>query len=345
MLLAAERVDDIAIITDAVLTKGTTLLYAARYREGLVLLTGGLQLAEANGYVQSELRARLNISFLQEPDDRTHGRGDGRNRPRIGPAPWLWRAGRRCSPATSSGRSSPRATGARGSIAEELVPQTVDVAASELVGGWLVIRALRGGDASLMLDMDRLRAAMRARHGSQELTLVTQVELWLALADERLAEIQATTVAPGDPLNRLLTYRIMAHAAIWRRDAPGVRAICDAIVQTGLHGRWTGAILDGLRGRRRCTRRSRDCGGRGTVPRGHRPARRPGRRWTWPWRTSTGWPSRPTSQRPQRAAADARPIIDRLGAVVLARRLDTLLAEAAARAEAPARDHTVRWTQ
>ena len=33
----------------AVLTKGTTLLYLARYREGLVLLTGGLHLAETHG--------------------------------------------------------------------------------------------------------------------------------------------------------------------------------------------------------------------------------------------------------------------------------------------------------
>ena len=69
VLVAAERMDDIALITDAVLTKGTTLLYTARYREGLVLLTGGLQLAETHGLVASELRARLNISFLQLPDD------------------------------------------------------------------------------------------------------------------------------------------------------------------------------------------------------------------------------------------------------------------------------------
>ncbi len=34
VLVAAERMDDISIITDGVLTKGTTLLYSARYREG-----------------------------------------------------------------------------------------------------------------------------------------------------------------------------------------------------------------------------------------------------------------------------------------------------------------------
>ena len=45
VLIAAERADDMALITDAVLTKGTILLYTARYREGLVLLSGGLQLA------------------------------------------------------------------------------------------------------------------------------------------------------------------------------------------------------------------------------------------------------------------------------------------------------------
>ena len=69
VLVDAERIDDISIITDGVLTKGTTLLYSARYREGLVLLAGGLQLAETHGFVASQLRARLNISFLQLPDD------------------------------------------------------------------------------------------------------------------------------------------------------------------------------------------------------------------------------------------------------------------------------------
>ncbi len=34
-----------------------------------MLLTGGLQLAETHGFVSSQLRARLNISFLQLPDD------------------------------------------------------------------------------------------------------------------------------------------------------------------------------------------------------------------------------------------------------------------------------------
>ena len=69
VLASAERVDDVALVTDGVLTKGTTLLYLARYREGLVLLTGGLHLAETHGLVNSELRARLNISFNQQPDD------------------------------------------------------------------------------------------------------------------------------------------------------------------------------------------------------------------------------------------------------------------------------------
>ena len=92
MLQAAEQIEDMSIITDAVLTKGTTLLYSGRYREGFVLLTGGLQFAETHGLVMSQLRARLNISFLEMTDDPRRAVGTAlvglEQARRLGNRPW-----------------------------------------------------------------------------------------------------------------------------------------------------------------------------------------------------------------------------------------------------------------
>ena len=270
VLMAAERVDDIALITDAVLTKGTTLLYAARFREGLVLLTGGLQLAETHGYVQSELRARLNISFLQQPDDPRSSAQMARTglelARRLGFGDWtMLLAGNLIGAQLDTGDWD-----AGVAIAEELVPHAVGVDATELVGGWLVIRALRGGDATIAADMDRLRDAMRAVTASQEQTLLTQVELWLALADGHIAEVASTDLDPGEPLNRAA--RLPGRGTcghLESRRIPDPCASAERSSRPGIHGRWSPCRPRRLRSGGRCARRG-DSGGIGAVPRSPR---------------------------------------------------------------------------
>ncbi len=61
-LVAAERLDLVEVIAGAVMTKGVALAYLQRNREAMILLPGVLLLAESNGLITTEARARLNIS-------------------------------------------------------------------------------------------------------------------------------------------------------------------------------------------------------------------------------------------------------------------------------------------
>ncbi len=68
-LIAAERLDLVEVIAGAVMTKGVALAWLRRNREALILLPGVLHLAEANGLITIEARARLNISQFQMVDE------------------------------------------------------------------------------------------------------------------------------------------------------------------------------------------------------------------------------------------------------------------------------------
>ena len=243
VLIDAERVDDIAMITDAVLTKGTTLLYTARFREGLVLLTGGLQLAETHGFTQSELRARLNISFLQQPDEPRISAsvaqvGLERAR-RLGSLDWTLLLAGNLGDAWVTLGEWDRVLALRDEL-EAGAFSSID--AAELSGMSLVIRSLRGGDATVETDTATLRASAAEITASQELALLTQVSMWQALSEGRVAEVARMDPGPGEPLNRLLCYRCSGHAAIWMRNLAAARRIRADIEATGIPGRWAGAL-------------------------------------------------------------------------------------------------------
>ena len=167
VLIAAERIDDISIITDGVLTKGTTMLYSARYREGLVLLSGGLQLAETHGFVASQLRARLNISNLQLPDDPRLARATAlaglEQARRLGYRDWAnLMAGNAADGQFLNGDwSEVLAT------YDQLYPERPQVASDidDLSAMELSIRALRGEGSAMTADLARFEAMIgKARY-------------------------------------------------------------------------------------------------------------------------------------------------------------------------------------
>ena len=61
-LRVAENLGLIPIVADTLVTKGTVLTEVGRWHEGLSLIEGGRQLAEANGLVWTEVRAHTNAS-------------------------------------------------------------------------------------------------------------------------------------------------------------------------------------------------------------------------------------------------------------------------------------------
>ena len=244
VLVAAERIDDISIITDGVLTKGTTLLYLARYREGLVLLSGGLGLAEAHGFVTSQLRARLNISFLQLPDDPRQARATAMTgldqARRLGYRDWaVLMAGNAADGQFLIGDWTDVLATYDRFVGERAV---ADSEVSDLSAMQISIRALRGEWAAMSADLAQFEAEMGTATGSQERTVVLQVRMWCALAEGRDDELLGWSVEGAEPLNGLMCHHIVGHAALWRRDLDRARAACEGMVATGIHGRWASAI-------------------------------------------------------------------------------------------------------
>ncbi|MFN8619201.1 MAG: adenylate/guanylate cyclase domain-containing protein [Chloroflexota bacterium] len=246
VLVSAERVDDVSIITDAVLTKGTILLYSARYREGLVLLSGGLQLAEAHGLTNSELRARLNISFLQQRDDppaavQTALAGIERAR-RLGFAQWARLiAGNLVNASMSTGDWDTIEA-----IADELTADDPDVDGLEVVGIAIAIRALRGDAQATASGLAVLRRLTSATTASQELTTAAIAEAWERLAAGDLEGVLRSAPAQVDPYQLVLVERCRAHAAIWLGDLATASAIATGVRVSGIVGRWADALRLGL---------------------------------------------------------------------------------------------------
>ena len=83
-LAAAERLDMVAEVAEAMNTKALVLQILGRFIEATTTLRGVLWLAEQNGLTQAELRAYNNLSFLlATADPRTAPRsGPGRDRAR-----------------------------------------------------------------------------------------------------------------------------------------------------------------------------------------------------------------------------------------------------------------------
>ena len=68
-LAAAERLRLVPVIADVLITKGTVLGDGGRYREGIALLQGALEMAIEHDLRTAELRARANIAYLAWSED------------------------------------------------------------------------------------------------------------------------------------------------------------------------------------------------------------------------------------------------------------------------------------
>ncbi len=69
VLAAAERADLVALVADALVTKGTALGGLGRGYEGLGEIETGMHLAERHGFAITSIRARINRGWLLSPGD------------------------------------------------------------------------------------------------------------------------------------------------------------------------------------------------------------------------------------------------------------------------------------
>jgi hypothetical protein len=218
-------------------------MYAARYREGLVLLMGGLHLAEANGFATSELRARLNISFLQLADDPSQSFATARagldRARRLGLPDWATLlAGNAAASAFALGE-----WGTATSLNEEITGDltTLWSEAAELIGIPIAIRAFRGETEGIESDLERFDGSLAVATASQEQGILNEIHMFVELAAGRYDAVLGRDLSAIEPLYRLQCQVIQGHAAAWTGDLQRARAILEGTAN-GAHGRWGSAM-------------------------------------------------------------------------------------------------------
>ena len=259
VLSAAEKIDDMALLTDAVITKGTALLWAGRYREALVMLTGGLQMAESHGVVTSELRARLNISFLQTKDDPRLARDTARlglsRARRLGFGDWaLLLAGNTATGMFPLGEWDDILR-----IAGDLVsdPDSPPTDALELWSVVAVVRAVRGDAASGSSALAGMDATVAGVTTVQEHSTTALARSWIDLAAGRIeTALGAPIYGTEAGMASVTLLGLKAHVAAWTGDIVAAREAERGMDALASRGRWVSAsrlvvaaIVHGLEGR------------------------------------------------------------------------------------------------
>jgi hypothetical protein len=231
----------IHIVVDALATKGTMLVTAGRNIESGVLLAGAARLAHQSGAFDAELRARaLLVNTLLDDDPRgavVESRDAAALARGLGRSAWTVLLNGTAAEAALIAGDWP---GARQWLDE---PMTVDPEARELV----ITHALRAIHAALAGDdpatelaaLEELRATGVGR-ADASMTFYYDATAgylaWLA-GDHRAAHDVAIACAAGDPLNEYYLRDRGARAALWLGDASLARAQIDLLRGLGFRGR------------------------------------------------------------------------------------------------------------
>ena len=219
-LVAAERLDLIDVIADAVITKAVGLGQSHRLREALILLSGVLALAETRGLVVAELRARINISQFALSDDPRLALEVAR----VG----IERAqkfGLRARETILAGNAFFAAlfTGdwdwAIARSPEVLREEAIRFGLTEVLGYPLLMRALRGDTEGIAEGVEAMRESIKESTDPQYPQMMAWVDAAIALAQGRPGSVASVVPADlEDPTYGSLAYAMLGHAALWLRD-------------------------------------------------------------------------------------------------------------------------------
>ena len=235
VLETAERLDLVAILADALVTKGSALVDLGRPREGIGLLRAGLELAESNDLTVIAFRARHNLGGgLWEFEPLTGLRMFREN------LAASQRLGRR--DATMAYGAAwvaiwcgdwDQALGVVAGFAETGLEREDR---ANLLGLAVWIASWRGeAIADDLAELERLTEGLTDPAVASGLH---ETRAQVALAAGRLTEahdeaLEAGRYAAAAPPN----LRLAAHAALWARDTERSRAVANALEGSGTHGR------------------------------------------------------------------------------------------------------------
>ena len=235
-LVAAERLDLIAEIADAMNTRALGLQIVGRFREASTNLRGVLALAKEHGLVHAELRAYNNLSFMLAADDPRACitlAAEGIERARhFGDAEWASSIASNAAASAFRVGAWDTAIQAHEEWGPHAGPDVIEAATIDAV-----IRSLRGSSA--LSSLDELAVGSEALSDPQVPAILDLGRAWIALAEGQLGEAnrwatRGSSLATGYSVTG---YPLAARAALWAGDADGVRSAVDAFEAIGVHGR------------------------------------------------------------------------------------------------------------
>jgi len=338
-LIAAERLDLFEIIAHTVMTRAVSLAYLQRTREALISLPGVLEMVERYGLVDLELRARLNGSQLVMIDTPatalTVARVGLEKAQRLGLRLWeQLLAGNAAMAALRTGDWDWALETLPAIAAAQRGGDGAPSGEDETMGYIAVMRGLRGAGA------DELQPEIQTLERSdsedpQVPDIARLLRVWRAVIEGELEEAYEPVMDHrfADPTYGSAARALAGHAMLWRGDAERAQRVAERLPDHG-HGRWIDAshavLMAGvaaLEGRRLEARSAfsesiaalRDDGALLDVL-----LARIGEVATLGIAEPAG----------QAAAAEARQIAERLGAVVLLRQLESAVEGPAAETSA-----------
>jgi class 3 adenylate cyclase len=238
VLVAAEHAGNLPVIADALVTKGSAMLWVGRQVEGLALLEAAVRLAESLGLDRIVIRALINRASVDDLNDPASGIASARTATQL-----ARRSGLRgqATLAMTNGTEFALRTGDWAWAVEELDAALADNAEGIDRGFALQtacwFRALRGEPTA-----DMLAEIARFAAGSDDpnvLTMQALAQAFVAFVGGDYKDAAATWRHAGDlSLNNLVLSRARAaRASLWAGDVEAARADVAAMLAAGARGR------------------------------------------------------------------------------------------------------------
>lgn len=243
-LAAAAASDAVPVIVTALMTKGVAVHELGRWREGMVLLSGAVELAEREHLTEEQLRGLNNLSYaLASVDPRgafeaaTRGKGIAS------------RLGLRPIEAMLVGSAADVAIGlGEWEWVQDAIEEVIDERSTEnwrlyLESLGAAIQALRGDREAALSALDLIHPLEEATTDSQIAGIAKWSRSLVELAGGLLEESwkQALAGAAAEPRSTVgaRNYSMAGRAALWLRDLDGVRVALEGLQSTGTSGPWT----------------------------------------------------------------------------------------------------------
>jgi len=250
-LAAAERLDLLPIITDALTTKGVAAHDAGRWREAEALLAGVLTLFEGPELPRQQARALNNLSYVLSTINPQQALGAAKRGLELARQVGLREqeivlVGSACDCAIPCGDWA-WAQETIASLSDADLPEAFEI---EIGSSDATLAGLRGQQERADERLRRLRSIAEDLTSIQDKALVTETEAVVSLAAGELdtAFAKGMLAATEDPsgTSALTSVATAGRAALWLREPQSLAAAVERLAETQAHGAWLDAVRLGL---------------------------------------------------------------------------------------------------